>query len=141
MVSASTENDAAAGVRQGSIIRFTYTALAISRNLRGHFSSSPSSLPLLCVELLVPASYPDTSPEIIGRSPVVLLGKELEDLTENTICRFSMSLKSLPEPMSLSDMARAWDDSARRVFSDLASQMNGKQLRSPSTLGNLEWFI
>ena len=51
--------------------------------------------------------------------------KEYEDLSIKAKSRFSISLRSLAQPMSLEEIARTWDNCARAVISEYAQQSGG----------------
>lgn len=51
--------------------------------------------------------------------------KEYEDLSMKAKSRFSVSLRSLSQPMTLKDIARTWDVCARAVISEYAQQSGG----------------
>lgn len=50
---------------------------------------------------------------------------EYEDLSVKVKSRFSISLRSLSQPMSLKEIARTWDICARAVISEYAQQTGG----------------
>ena len=54
-----------------------------------------------------------------------MCSKEYEDLSIKARSKFSISLRSLSQPMSLSEMARTWDICARAVISEFAQQSGG----------------
>lgn len=51
--------------------------------------------------------------------------KEYEDLSVKAKSRFSISLRSLSQPMSLGEIARTWDVCTRAVISENAQQSGG----------------
>ncbi|KAF5750321.1 mediator of RNA polymerase II transcription subunit 15a-like [Tripterygium wilfordii] len=118
---------------EGTIVRCSYNPVALSGYVKPHISSQWSMLPLL---LFIPASYPNSSPEIFdGLSTVGESGhgKEAvddsecndEDLSMKAKKRFSMSLRKLSAPMSLEDMAMTWDKCARAVLSEYVQHFGG----------------
>lgn len=56
--------------------------------------------------------------------------KEYEDLSIKARSRFSASLRSLSQPISLGDIARTWDFCARAVISEYAQQSGGGSFSS-----------
>ena len=56
--------------------------------------------------------------------------KENEDLSLKAKARFSISLRSLSQPMSLGEIARTWDICARTVISEHAQQSGGGSFSS-----------
>lgn len=48
-----------------------------------------------------------------------------EDLSEKAKSKFSMSLRNFSQPMSLKDIVKTWDVSARGVVSEYAQQFGG----------------
>ncbi|CAK9168558.1 unnamed protein product [Ilex paraguariensis] len=56
--------------------------------------------------------------------------EELEDLSQKAKSSFSLSLRKLPQPMSLGEMAKTWDACARAVFSELAKRLGGGSFSS-----------
>ena len=56
--------------------------------------------------------------------------KEYEDLSVKTKSRFSISLRSLSQPMSLAEIARTWDVCARAVISEYTQQSGGGSFSS-----------
>lgn len=50
---------------------------------------------------------------------------ENEDLSAKAKSKFSISLRSLSQPMSLGAIARTWDVCARTVISEYAQQSGG----------------
>lgn len=56
--------------------------------------------------------------------------KEYEDLSVKAKSRFSISLRSISQPMSLGEIARTWDVCARAVISEHAQQSGGGSFSS-----------
>ena len=56
--------------------------------------------------------------------------KEHDDLSMKARSRFSISLRSLSQPMSLGEMARTWDICARGVICEHAQQSGGGSFSS-----------
>lgn len=56
--------------------------------------------------------------------------KEYEDLSVKAKSRFSISLRSISQPMSLGEIARTWDICARAVISEHAQRSGGGSFSS-----------
>lgn len=56
---------------------------------------------------------------------VFSLSKDYEDLSMKARSKFSISLRSLSQPMSIGDIAKTWDICARAVISEYAQQSGG----------------
>uniref|UniRef100_M1D605 Transcription cofactor n=2 Tax=Solanum tuberosum TaxID=4113 RepID=M1D605_SOLTU len=80
--------------------------------------------PIQPLRLLVPINYPNCSPILLDKFPVEV-SKEYEDLSTKAKSRFSVSLRSLSQPMSLKDIAKTWDVCARAVICEYAQQSGG----------------
>ena len=63
-------------------------------------------------------------------SHYIFYSKENEDLSMKTKSRFSMSLHSLSEPMTLGEIVMTWDVSARAIISEYAQQSGGGSFSS-----------
>ncbi|URE30088.1 hypothetical protein MUK42_17947 [Musa troglodytarum] len=68
--------------------------------------------PILPLRLLVPANYPKCSPVLLDKFPDEQ--RESDDLSVKARSTFAISLRGLSQPMSLGEMARTWDVSARK---------------------------
>lgn len=55
---------------------------------------------------------------------------DYEDLSSKVRSRFSISLRSLSQPMSIGDIAKTWDICAREVISEYAQQSGGGSFSS-----------
>lgn len=108
---------------EGTIVKCCFTAVALSPNLKSQYASARMS-PIQPLRLLIPTNYPDSSPMLLDKFPVEV-SKEYEDLSIKAKSKFSISLRSLSQPMSLSEMARTWDICARAVISEFAQQSGG----------------
>lgn len=109
--------------REGTIVKCSFSAISLSPNLKSHYTSAQMS-PIQPLRLLVPVNYPNCSPILLDKLPVDV-SNEYEDLSVKAKSRFSISLRSLSQPMSLKDIARTWDDCARAVICDYAQQNGG----------------
>ncbi|GMY19722.1 mediator of RNA polymerase II transcription subunit 15a-like [Fagus crenata] len=112
---------------EGTIIRCSYSAVAIGQNFK-FWSASSWKLPVLSLWLLVPADYPNSSPIIFNELTIRSRkdSKESKDLSQNAKLRFKIVLHKLSEPMSLIAMARAWDSFARAVVFEYAQRIGGE---------------
>ncbi|XP_011012234.1 PREDICTED: mediator of RNA polymerase II transcription subunit 15a-like isoform X2 [Populus euphratica] len=107
----------------GTFVKCSFIAVALSPNLKAQYTSAQMST-IQPLRLLVPTNYPNCSPILLDKFPFEV-SKEYEDLSIKAKFRFSISLRSLSQPMSLGDIASAWDDCARAVISEHAQQSGG----------------
>ncbi|KAL4607349.1 hypothetical protein ACB092_09G167000 [Castanea dentata] len=123
----STEDLASTETGEGTVIRCSYSAVALSQNLKLLYASS-HMLPVLSLWLLVPADYPNSSPTIFDGMTVRWShdNKECKELSENAKLKFSIVLRNLSEPISLGEMARTWEFCAREVFLENAQHIGGE---------------
>uniref|UniRef100_A0A803ML65 Mediator complex subunit 15 KIX domain-containing protein n=1 Tax=Chenopodium quinoa TaxID=63459 RepID=A0A803ML65_CHEQI len=108
---------------EGTIVRCSFSAISLSPDLKSHYTSAQMS-PIQLLRLLVPVNYPNCSPILLDKLPVDV-SNEYEDLSVKAKSRFSISLRSLSQPMSLKAIARTWDDCARAVICEYAQQNGG----------------
>ncbi|XVE91247.1 hypothetical protein DITRI_Ditri20bG0138500 [Diplodiscus trichospermus] len=113
---------------EGTIVKCSFSAVALSSNLKSQYMSAQMS-PIQPLRLLVPTNYPNCSPILLDKFPVEV-SKEYEDLSVKAKSRFSISLRTLSQPMSLGEIARTWDVCARAVISDHAQQSGGGSFSS-----------
>ncbi|GAB4827738.1 hypothetical protein Ancab_034624 [Ancistrocladus abbreviatus] len=118
-----TIGTAAAEGGEGTVVKCSFTAVALSPELKSQYASAQMS-PIQPLRLLVPANYPNCSPILLDKFPVEA-SKEYEDLSVKAKSRFSISLRTLSQPMSLKEIARTWDDCTRAVISEYAQQNGG----------------
>lgn len=114
---------AAARGSEGTIVRCSFGAISLSPNLKSQYTSAHMS-PIQPLRLLVPANYPNCSPILLDKLPVEV-SKDHEDLSLKAKSKFSISLRSLSQPMTLREIARTWDDCARAVISEYAQRNGG----------------
>ncbi|KAI3756103.1 hypothetical protein L1987_55916 [Smallanthus sonchifolius] len=107
----------------GTVVECSFSAVALGPNLKSQYASAQMS-PIQPLRLLVPATYPNCSPMLLDKFPAEV-SKEFEDLSTKTKSRFSISLRSLSQPMSLKEIARTWDVCARAVIAEYAQQSGG----------------
>nr|GMD58450.1 mediator of RNA polymerase II transcription subunit 15A-like isoform X1 [Ipomoea batatas] len=112
----------------GTTVKCSFSAVSLSPNLKSQYASAQMS-PIQPLRLLVPANYPNCSPIIMDKFPVEV-SKEYEDLSIKARSKFSASLRSLSQPMSLRDIARTWDFCARAVILEYAQQSGGGSFSS-----------
>ncbi|KAL1829484.1 hypothetical protein ACET3Z_007896 [Daucus carota] len=123
-----TMRDAAIGGGEGTVVKCSFCAISLSPNLKPqYFSSQMSSIQPLA--LLVPKNYPSCSPILLDKFPVEVC-MDYEDLSSKVRSRFSISLRSLSQPMSIGDIAKTWDICAREVISEYAQQSGGGSFSS-----------
>ncbi|GAB2230841.1 hypothetical protein Droror1_Dr00015135 [Drosera rotundifolia] len=106
---------------EGTIVKCSFVAVALSPDLKAQYASQMS--PIQPLRMLVPANYPNSSPILLDKFP--LEASEYDDLSLKAKSRFRISLRTLSQPMSLKDIARAWDDCTRAVLSEYAQQSGG----------------
>ncbi|BBN68564.1 Mediator of RNA polymerase II transcription subunit 15a, partial [Prunus dulcis] len=119
---------AAAEGGEGTIVKCSFDAVALSPNLKSQYASAQMS-PIQPLRLLVPMNYPNCSPILLDKFPVEV-SKEYEDLSVKAKSKFSISLRSISQPMSLGEIARTWDVCARAVISEHAQQSGGGSFSS-----------
>ncbi|KAL7598491.1 hypothetical protein Lser_V15G22605 [Lactuca serriola] len=112
----------------GTVVKCSFNAVALGSNLKSQYASAQMS-PIQPLRLLVPANYPNCSPILLDKFPIEI-SNEYEDLSVKAKSRFSMSLRSLSQPMSLKEIARTWDICARAVISEYAQQTGGGTVSS-----------
>ncbi|KAK9682837.1 hypothetical protein RND81_10G100100 [Saponaria officinalis] len=108
---------------EGIVVKCSYNAITLSPSFRSQFISAEMS-PIQPLKLLVPDAYPNCSPILLYKLPIGV-SNEHEDLSVKAKSRFSVSPRSLSQPMPMKDIARTWDDSARAVISEYAQRFGG----------------
>ncbi|GJW83144.1 hypothetical protein Tco_0156289 [Tanacetum coccineum] len=101
----------------GTVCKCSFSAVALGPYLKSQYASAQMS-PIQPLRLLIPENYPNFS-------LILLDNKEYEDLSTNTKSRFSISLRSISQPMSLKEIAKTRDVCACAVISDHAQQSGG----------------
>ncbi|XP_073105961.1 mediator of RNA polymerase II transcription subunit 15a isoform X2 [Elaeis guineensis] len=119
---------AAASDGEGTVIKCSFTAVALSPSLKSQCASLHMS-PILPLRLFVPANYPKCSPVLLDKLPDESSG-ESDDLSVKAKSRFGISLRGLSQPMSLREMARTWDACVHKVIAEYAQQTGGGSLSS-----------
>ncbi|KAL7097666.1 hypothetical protein ACP275_10G158000 [Erythranthe tilingii] len=105
-----------AGDEGGAHVRFSYTPVGFSRNI-----------PNLLLDLIVSADYPNSSPTVSESMPI---GCGDECMWKKAKSNFGLSIKKISEPVSIKEMARAWDFCAREVFHEFAKKTGGGNFSS-----------
>lgn len=113
---------------EGTIVKCSFSAVALSPNLKSQYASAQMS-PIQPLRLLVPISYPSSSPILLDKFPIEV-SKEYEDLSLKAKSRFSISLRNLSQPMSLGEIAKTWDACARAVILEYAQRSGGGSFSS-----------
>uniref|UniRef100_A0A7N0UHC6 Mediator complex subunit 15 KIX domain-containing protein n=1 Tax=Kalanchoe fedtschenkoi TaxID=63787 RepID=A0A7N0UHC6_KALFE len=112
----------------GVIVKCSYNAVALSPNFKAHYASAHMSQ-IQPLRLLVPSNYPNSSPVLLDKLPVDV-SNENEDLSMKAKSKFSLSLRTLSQPMSLGEIVRTWDFCARAVVSEYAQARGGGSFSS-----------
>ncbi|CAM0911525.1 unnamed protein product [Alopecurus aequalis] len=112
---------------EGTVIKCTYTAVAVSPSLKSMFASAQMS-PIMPLRLLVPAGYPKCSPVLLDKFPDEQ--RNSDDLSSKAKSKFGILLRGLAEPMSLQEIARTWDACARKVIEEYAQKTGGGSFSS-----------
>ncbi|XVE89026.1 hypothetical protein DITRI_Ditri19aG0116900 [Diplodiscus trichospermus] len=113
---------------EGTIVKCSFSAVALSSNLKSQYMSAQMS-PIQPLRLLVPTNYPNCSPILLDKFPIEV-SKEHEDLSVKAKSRFGISLRTLSQPMSLGEIARTWDVCARAVIAEHAQLSGGGSFSS-----------
>ncbi|CAH9088376.1 unnamed protein product [Cuscuta europaea] len=111
---------AADGDEGGTMVTCSFMAVSLSPDLKSQCALA-QVLPIQSLRLLIPTTYPNCSPIFLDSFPVEV-SKEYENVSGTIRSRLSTALRSLSEPMSLGDIARAWDCCTRATISDSVQQ-------------------
>ncbi|XP_010528419.1 PREDICTED: mediator of RNA polymerase II transcription subunit 15a-like isoform X2 [Tarenaya hassleriana] len=112
----------------GTVVTCSYSAVALSSAFKAHYNSRQISQ-IQPLHLLIPEDYPDSSPLLLDKFPTET-SKDCEDLSAETSSRFRLSLKSLSEPMSLTDIVRTWDTCVHAAMAEYAESRGGGNFSS-----------
>uniref|UniRef100_A0ACD5Y1J0 Uncharacterized protein n=1 Tax=Avena sativa TaxID=4498 RepID=A0ACD5Y1J0_AVESA len=112
---------------EGTVIKCTFTAVAVSPSLKSMFASAQMS-PIMPLRLLVPAGYPKCSPVLLDKFPDEQ--RNSDDLSSKAKSKFGILLRGLTEPMSLREIAKTWDACARKVIEEYAQKTGGGSFSS-----------
>ncbi|CAL0335264.1 unnamed protein product [Lupinus luteus] len=119
---------AAAEGAEGTIVKCSFRAVALSPTLKSQYASMQMS-PIQPLRLLVPVNYPNCSPILLDKCKVES-SMDSEDLSMKAKSRINISLRSLSQPMSLGQIAKTWDICVRGVISEHAQLSGGGTLSS-----------
>ncbi|XP_035541538.1 mediator of RNA polymerase II transcription subunit 15a-like isoform X2 [Juglans regia] len=119
---------AATGCGEGTIVMCSFTAVAACPNFKSQPVSSQAS-PIQPLKLLVPASYPHTSPVLLDKMPVGARENH-QDLSVKVISKLNSCLRTLSNPFSVGEIARMWDFCVREVVLEYAVQNGGGNFSS-----------
>ncbi|CAO2041660.1 unnamed protein product [Urochloa humidicola] len=108
----------------GTLIELCYTAISLAPDLESLFAISGMSI-VMPVKLLVPADYPRSSPVLVCEQGDEQMRKRFSEISGPADVAFRHTLYGLSEPMSVMDMARAWDASVRRAIMEFAQRHGG----------------
>ncbi|CAN6242453.1 unnamed protein product [Urochloa humidicola] len=108
----------------GTLIELCYTAISLASDLESLFATSGMSI-VMPVKLLVPADYPRSSPMLVCDQGDEQMRKRFSEISGAADVAFRHTLYGLPEPMSVMDMARAWDASVRRAIMEFTQRHGG----------------
>ncbi|KAL0339814.1 UNVERIFIED_CONTAM: Mediator of RNA polymerase II transcription subunita [Sesamum radiatum] len=123
----NTEDVSRTGSDEGTLIRCSYIPVGHSWNTK----IPNTAMPNLLLELIVSADYPNSSPTVLETIPPGCSdAEEGKYLWMKAKSRFSLSLRKFSQPISLKEMAEAWDFCARKVFHGFAEQMGGGDFSS-----------
>ncbi|XP_073137662.1 mediator of RNA polymerase II transcription subunit 15a-like [Henckelia pumila] len=107
---------------KGIVIRCCYSPVG---------RSSENTFPTLLLELIVTPDYPNSSPVVSEALPVDFSGdEEGKDLWTKAKSIFTLSLRKCSHPISLKEMVKTWDASARAVLLEFAEQRGGGSFSS-----------
>ncbi|KAE9592780.1 hypothetical protein Lalb_Chr19g0132841 [Lupinus albus] len=113
----------AAEVDDGLVVKFLFRAVTINLNLISHFSADKKSI-IKPLWLLVPTSYPFSSPVILDKIPLEA-SEDLEDLWMIAKAKLRLTLQRMNQPWSLGDIAISWEQCARKAILEYAQHNGG----------------
>ncbi|VAI81520.1 unnamed protein product [Triticum turgidum subsp. durum] len=121
------DDESLAVTSEGTVIKCTYTAVAVSPSLKSMLASAQTS-PIMPLRLLVPAGYPKCSPVLLDK--FLDEQRNSDDLSSKAKSKFGVLLRGLEEPMSLREIARTWDACARGAIAEYAQKSGGGSFSS-----------
>ncbi|RCV32593.1 hypothetical protein SETIT_7G015500v2 [Setaria italica] len=121
--------DGMASGNGGTLIELFYTAISLTPDLASLFATSGMSI-VMPVKVLVPVDYPRSSPVLVCDQGDEQMRKRFSEISGAADVAFRRTLYGLQEPMSVVDMARAWDASVRRSIVDFAQRHGGGMFSS-----------
>lgn len=113
---------------EGTVVKCSYTPVAISSKMKSELAAFPVS-PIMPLELIVPVNYPAHSPEILDKLPSEI-SMGCEDLSTKAKSKLMLNIKTLHQPISLTDIVRTWDACVRAVISDFVQNLGGGSFSS-----------
>ncbi|XP_073132207.1 mediator of RNA polymerase II transcription subunit 15a-like [Henckelia pumila] len=115
---------------KGIVIRCCYSPVGLAGEIRIPGSSEKTFLTLL-LEMIVTPDYPNSSPVVSEEMPLDFSGDEQgKDLWTKAKSIFTLSLRKCSHPISLKEMVKTWDASARAVLQEFAEQRGGGSFSS-----------
>lgn len=123
VVSVCNEDVGPCEVTTGTIVTCSYAPVALCDTFQALYKSGHVSQ-IQPLRLLVPENYPH-SPILIENIPFDASVNKPEDLSARTRSRFGLSMKEFSEPMSLTEIAQAWDACARATMAEYAERHGG----------------
>ncbi|XP_024007618.1 probable mediator of RNA polymerase II transcription subunit 15c isoform X3 [Eutrema salsugineum] len=111
-------------VTSGTVVTCSYAPVALCDTFEAHYNSGHIQSQIQPLRLLVPENYP-YSPILIEKSPFDASVHKYEDLSARARSRLSLCMKELSEPMSLKEIAQAWDVCARATMAEYAERHGG----------------
>ncbi|XP_019465342.1 PREDICTED: mediator of RNA polymerase II transcription subunit 15a-like [Lupinus angustifolius] len=106
----------------GLVVKFLFSAVTVNLNLISHYTDKRSIIKPLW--LLVPTSYPFSSPVILDKMPLEA-SEDLEDLWMTAKAKLRFSLQNMKQPWSLGDIAISWEQCAREAILEYAQHNGG----------------
>ncbi|KAG2261244.1 hypothetical protein Bca52824_068323 [Brassica carinata] len=110
-------------VTTGTIVTCSYAPVALCATFQALYNSGHVSQ-IQPLRLLVPENYPH-SPILIENMPFDSSANKYEDLSARTRSTFGLSMKEFSVPMSLTEIAQAWDACARATMAEYAERHGG----------------
>ncbi|KAL1548780.1 mediator of RNA polymerase II transcription subunit 15a-like isoform X1 [Salvia divinorum] len=117
------------GSDEVTLIRCSYIPVGFSGNMKIS-NTSKFMFPSLLLDLHVSADYPNSSPSVLEKDPSGSSAEEGRYMWMKAKSNLILSLRNLPQPMSVKDMAEAWHLCAREVYHELADHAGGGSFSS-----------
>lgn len=108
----------------GTMVKLFYTATSLAPDLASLFAT-PGMCIVIPLKLLVPADYPRSSPMLVCDKGDEQMRKRFNAISGTLDVAFRQALCGLPDPMSVLDIAKAWDASVRRAVVEFAQRHGG----------------
>ncbi|CAI9098752.1 OLC1v1035454C2 [Oldenlandia corymbosa var. corymbosa] len=119
----ATDLAAAANSGEGIIVKCSFGGVCSSGNLESRYISAQMP-PIQPLWLLIPTDYPNSSPILLDKFHIAV-SKVYESLSMKAKSKFSSSLGTLSQPISLTEMVRRWDFYARAAVTEYAQECGG----------------